>query len=78
MSVARQEPMNEDYEPTDNEEDVLGVLKEGRATPKYIKDETGLNSQQIDYALNKLIAAGWVRKVTKGLYELVGDPREDQ
>jgi len=68
--------MNEDYDPSDNEEWVIEVLEEGRATPKYLKDRTGLNNQQVNYALNQLIAAGWVRKITTGLYELVDDPRE--
>lgn len=56
---------------------VLDVLKEGRANPKWIKEKTGLNDQQVNYALNQLIAAGWVEKLTKGLYELRGDPRDD-
>lgn len=55
----------------------IEVLKEGRATPKLLKERTGLNDQQINYALNQLIAAGWVQKITTGLYELRGDPRED-
>ena len=69
--------MNEDYTPSENEESVLRVLSEGRATPKYLKERTGLNNQQVNYALNQLIAAGWVLKVTGGLYELVGDPRSE-
>lgn len=77
MSAVKQERMNEDYEPSENEDDILQLLKEGRATPKLIKDNTNLNDQQVNYAMNKLQAAGWVRKVTKGLYELVDDPREE-
>ena len=77
VPITAQREMNEEYEPSDNEEWVLDVLDEGRATPKYLKDRTGLNNQQVNYALNQLIAAGWVRKITTGLYELVGDPRED-
>jgi len=69
--------MNEDYTPSENEEYVLDVLKEGRATPHYLKERTGLNNQQVNYALNQLIAAGWVKKITTGLYELVDDPREE-
>lgn len=76
MTIAVQREMNEDYDPSDNEEYVLEVLQEGRATPRYIKERTGLNNQQVNYALNQLIAAGWVRKITTGLYELVADPRE--
>lgn len=78
MSIGLKTMVNEDYEPADNEEYVLDVLREGRANPKWIKEKTGLNDQQVNYALNQLRAAGWVRKVTKGLYELVTDPREDE
>lgn len=69
--------MNEDYDPTPNEDDVITVLHEGRVTPKLLKERTDLNDQQINYALNQLIAAGWVEKVTTGLYELKDDPRKD-
>lgn len=70
--------VNEDYDPSENEEDILELLHEGRVTPKLIKDETGLNDQQVNYALNQLMAAGWVEKVTTGLYELTEDPRENK
>lgn len=52
------------------------MSKGGTVTPKLLKEEVDLNDQQVNYALNQLIAAGWVRKVTTGLYELVEDPRE--
>lgn len=68
--------VNEDYSPSEKEERVLACLKEGRVTPKLLKEKIDLNDQQVNYALNQLIAAGWVRKVTTGLYELVEDPRE--
>jgi predicted Rossmann fold nucleotide-binding protein DprA/Smf involved in DNA uptake len=77
VKTAYQQTMNEDYTPSDNEEYVIDVLDDGRATPRYIKERTGLNNQQVNYALNQLIAAGWVTKITTGLYELVGDPREE-
>lgn len=76
MNTDIQRMVNEDYEPNDNEEYILDVLQEGRATPKYLKERTGLNDQQINYGLNQLMAAGWVEKVTTGLYELVVDPRD--
>ena len=72
------EMVNEDYSPSEKEERVLRCLKEGRVTPKLLKEEIDLNDQQVNYALNQLIAAGWVRKVTTGLYELVEDPREKE
>lgn len=67
--------VNRDYQPSPREEQVLDVLKDGRATPKLIKDHTGLSDQQINYAVNQLQAAGWVERVSTGLYELVEDPR---
>ena len=69
--------MNEDYTPSDKEEQILALLKDGRVTPKLIKEEINLNDQQVNYALNQLIAAGWVERITTGLYELIDDPRSD-
>jgi DNA-binding IclR family transcriptional regulator len=68
--------VNREYEPTEHDEQVLSVLQEGRANPLYIREETGLPKQRINDALQRLTSAGWVRKVTRGLYELVEDPRE--
>lgn len=69
--------MNREYEPTEHDEQVLAVLEEGRANPLYIREETELPKQRINDALQRLTSAGWVRKVTRGLYELVEDPRKD-
>lgn len=67
--------VNETYEPSEQEEEILSILAEGRANPKSIKEGTDMNDQQVNYALNQLIAAGWFDRVTTGLYELVADPR---
>lgn len=75
--------VNQNYDPADNEEAILQVLQEGRqqgdpwgrVNPLYLREQTDLNKQQINYALNQLQAAGWVKKLTKGLYEFVADPR---
>lgn len=67
--------MNENFEPTDVDEKVIAVLKEGRANPLYIREETGLRKQRINNSLDRLTSAGWVSKVTRGLYELEEDPR---
>lgn len=75
MSAIRLRMVNEEYEPTRNEEWILDVLEEGRANPKHLKNRTGLNDQQVNYSLHQLMAAGWVRKITTGLYELERDPR---
>ena len=69
--------VNEEYEPTDNDEQVLEVLREGRANPAYIHDQTGLRKQRINDSLQRLTSAGWVRKPARGLYELVDDPRTE-
>lgn len=69
--------VNEDYEPTRHERWVLDTLREGRANPKLIKDNTGLNDQQVNYSLHQLIAAGWVEKPVTGLYELTYSPDND-
>ena len=79
----RPKMVNEAYSPGENEQAILAVLKEGRdanqpwgrANPLFLREETGLNKQQVNYALNQLIAAGWIKKPTEGLYELVEDPR---
>jgi DNA-binding IclR family transcriptional regulator len=75
--------VNEDYTPSDNEKQILNVITEGRSqddpwgrvNPLYLRERTGMNKQQVNYALNQLRAAGWVQKVTDGLYEFVADPR---
>jgi predicted transcriptional regulator len=69
-------PVNENYEPTDHDEQVLTVIEEGRANPLHIREETGLSKQRVNDSLDRLCSAGWVKKVTRGLYELVDDPRK--
>jgi predicted transcriptional regulator of viral defense system len=69
--------VNEEYEPTDTEEQVLAVMREEwRANPYLIREETGLGKGTINTALSNLRAAGWIRRVTRGLYEFVDDPRD--
>lgn len=68
--------VNEDYEPSELDEEILEIAKEGRVTPYLLRQETGKSKQIINNRLNRLTAAGWMQKVTKGLYEFVEDPRE--
>lgn len=83
--MQRIEMPNEDFEPTDDCELVLSVLKDGRdsdrpwgrANPRYIIDETGLEKPNVEYHLRRLNDAGWIKKIARGLYEFKGDPRED-
>lgn len=60
--------MNREYDSTDHDEQVLTILEEGRANPLYIREETDLPKQLINDSLQRLTSAGWVRKVTHGLY----------
>jgi len=75
------EQMNPNHEPSENEEAVLAVLKDqpgSRANAMLLREELDdVSKQQINDALNQLQAAGWVEKVTRGLYDLVDDPREE-
>lgn len=69
--------VNEDFTPKDDDEVLLELLKEhNRATPQSIREDTGLNKSEVDRSLDRLLAAGWVRRVSRGLYELVADPRD--
>lgn len=71
--------VNTAYEPTDREDDVLEVLQEeGRVNPLLVREETGYGKGDVNTALSNLRAAGWVRRVTRGLYEFVDDPRTEQ
>lgn len=70
--------VNRDYSPSGTEEDVLDVLREEwRANPYLIREQTEHGKGAINTALTRLTSAGWVRKVTRGLYEFVEDPRRD-
>jgi hypothetical protein len=83
--------LNEDHRPSPVEESVIEAFKaehqnsgQRRMTPKLIRErhatldsDADLSKQNINNALNKLTAAGWVTRVTDGLYEFVDDPRDD-
>lgn len=73
-----EQAVNENFEPTDRQEEVLSVFKsEHRANPLRVRDVTGLEKQRVNDALGSLRDAGWIRRVNRGLYELVEDPRDD-
>ena len=76
--------VNENYSPTEDEEEVLSVLKAGRdggepwgrANRVWISEQTGLNKGTAEYSIRNLLHAGWLRRPARGLYEFVEDPRE--
>ena len=71
--------VNENYEPNAHEDRVLEFMKNepaGRVTNRYVREGTSMPKERVDPALNNLEKAGWVRRLTRGFYELVDDPRD--
>lgn len=77
--------VNEDFEPSERQEELLSVLIDGRsegepwgyATVKRFTEETDLRKQYVNRELEGLLGAGWIEKSYRGLYRFVRDPRED-
>ncbi|MCL9818371.1 hypothetical protein [Natronocalculus amylovorans] len=61
-----------DMELDDRDAAVLDVLKEGRANPRYIREQTGIDSGDVNTSLVRLSRQGKVRQLTRGLYEYAG------
>ncbi|WP_233510401.1 type IV toxin-antitoxin system AbiEi family antitoxin domain-containing protein [Haloferax sp. Atlit-4N] len=84
MSVLNSNMVNENYEPSANDEEVLAALKDGRdegnpwgrSNPRYLVDQTELDKGNVEFSLRSLRDAGWIQRVARGLYEFVDDPRE--
>jgi REP element-mobilizing transposase RayT len=67
--------VNESFTPSGDCDGVLDVLKTGRANPRHVIDETGLEKTLVEYWLTRLTDAGWVSKPSRGLYAFEVDPR---
>jgi len=84
MSTTRPAVVNENYDPTPKDEQILAALKEGRgggqpwgrANPRWLIDQTDLDKGNVEFCLRSLRDAGWVKRIARGLYELREDPRE--
>ena len=77
MQDLETEQVNADYEPTDDDEELLEVMKDepcGRVTPFLLRERTGLSKQRVSNSLRQLVASGWVNKPYRGLYDLDEDP----
>lgn len=76
--------VNEDFQPSDRQETILDILKEGRdegqpwgyANPKRLEERIDTRKQYINRGLKGLVDAGWIEKANRGLYRFVEDPRE--
>ncbi|WP_198664708.1 hypothetical protein [Halorubrum sp. 48-1-W] len=70
--------VNEQYEPDATEEAVIAVLREERRlNAPLVVERTDLERAVVNHALRDLATAGWCRKVARGLYEFVEDPRQE-
>jgi len=87
MSIAQPDMVNESYNPSDREEQVLSHLKDGQDCGKpwgytsasIAGEALGMPRQYTSSALSQLAAAGWVTRVKPegtGVYRFVNDPRE--
>jgi len=61
----------------DRDQEVLEVLADGRANPYLIRNETGLDKGDTNTVLTRLGRAGYVRQVTRGLYEITDRGRAE-
>lgn len=85
MATAQLMPLNDDHDPSPIENRVLEAFKseqeatgESRMSPAMIRNRLNDEGKQnVNYALKQLTAAGWVKKLSKGIYEFVDDPRTD-
>lgn len=60
-------------------EQVIDELRKGRVTPKHLVEQTEVESKQnASYHLRQLRAEDRVRKVSRGLYELVDEPSAEK
>lgn len=50
--------------------EIIKCLREGRATPGYLAEQTGESRQLVSNRLDDLVWAGIVEKPHRGLYEL--------
>jgi hypothetical protein len=77
--------VNEDYDPADAEEEILELMKRGRddgepwghTSPAHVREELGVEEGNESFHLRQLTNAGWIRRVARGFYEFVDDPREE-
>ena len=78
--------VNTNYNPSEPEEEILALLKEGRAedrpwghtTPAHVREELEIEEGNESFHLRQLTNAGWIERVARGFYRFVEDPRENE
>jgi predicted transcriptional regulator of viral defense system len=71
--------VNRDYQPNQHEHDVMDFITAEecpRVTNGYVRKQLDKPPERVDPALNNLRKAGWLRRLDRGFYELVDDPRK--
>lgn len=53
------------------DEEIIKELRNGRATPQYLSEQTELSREYISQRLTRLLEHGVVERLAPGLYELV-------
>lgn len=56
--------------------EILDELHHGRANPSYLSNQLGIDRSYINQRLKRFQEHNHVDKLSRGLYELVEDPRE--
>lgn len=76
--VASKSSVNETYEPNEDQQKILDLMVEGRVNPRYLRENLeDMSKQNIEYHLQQLRSAGWIKRLTRGLYELQYYPDSD-
>lgn len=83
-AMKHSDDVNEGYQPSELEDEILKELQEGRndgepwgfTTPNRIESALNTRTQYASNALGNLVRAGWVDKPERGFYKFVRDPRE--
>jgi predicted ArsR family transcriptional regulator len=61
---------------TETDEALLSLLNDGRVTAPFAAEELDKSNEYVRARLRRFVEHGNVRKVHRGLYELMEDPRD--
>jgi len=75
--AAKGQPVLEPRQLNEADREILDELHEGRASPSYLSEQTGVEQTYINQRLRRLDEHGHVDNLARGLWELADDPRED-
>ena len=75
--AAKAQPVLEPRQLNEADQEILDELHEGRASPSYLSEQTGVEQTYINQRLRRLDEHGHVENLARGLWELVDDPRDD-